>query len=71
MKTEKQGWKVDGRWEVGGRWVGGGREVGRRWTGYGWHTDEVLAFFFFFFGSQFGFGRGQTLLSPDKLGQNF
>lgn len=49
MKTEKQGWKVDGRWEVGGRWVGGGREVGRRWTGYGWHTDEVLAFFFFFF----------------------
>lgn len=61
---------MGGRQEIGGKQqvAGGGQEVGERWTGYGWHTDEVLAFLF---GSQFGFGRGQTLLSPDKHGQNF
>lgn len=49
--------------------------MGGRWAGGGLAMDGTLMrfwlFFFFFFGSQFGFGRGQTLLSPDKLGQNF
>lgn len=39
---------MGGRQEIGGKQqvAGGGQEVGGRWTGYGWHTDEVLAFSF-------------------------